>query len=124
MKLWIDDIRPAPEGYVGVKSVDDAKDVINYSETMVKFYKYILDNDELPEWIRASTEQDLKEVAIDIIDTDYDAGDLAIEGDDYICLFDWLEETGCNYHIRIHSMNPYGAQCMRQICEKNGWKIV
>lgn len=122
MKLWIDDIRPAPEGYVGVKSVDDAKDVINYSETMVKFYKYILDNDELSEWIRASTEQDLKEVAIDIIDTDYDAGDYGPP--DYIKVLDWLEETGCNYPIRIHSMNPVGVANMRRIIERNSWKEI
>ena len=124
MKLWIDDIRPAPDGYVECKSVDGAKDVIDYSETMVKFYKYILSNDELPEWIRASTEQDLKEVVIDIIDTDYDAGDWAMEGGDYIRLLDWLEETGRNYPIRIHSMNPVGVANMRAIVERNGWKEV
>ena len=27
MKLWIDDVRPAPEGYVWCKSVDEAKEI-------------------------------------------------------------------------------------------------
>ena len=28
MKIWLDDIRPAPEGYVWCKSVNSAKSVI------------------------------------------------------------------------------------------------
>ena len=59
---------------------------------------------------------------IDEISLDHDAGDYGPP--DYIKILDWLEETGRNYPIRIHSMNPYGAQRMRQICEKNGWTIV
>ena len=32
MKLWIDDVRPAPEGYVWLKSVKDAKACIEQCE--------------------------------------------------------------------------------------------
>ena len=32
MKLWIDDVRPAPEGYVWCKSVIEAKIVIEKAE--------------------------------------------------------------------------------------------
>ena len=32
MKLWIDDVRPAPEGYVWCKSVNEAKTLIQYKE--------------------------------------------------------------------------------------------
>ena len=28
MKLWVDDVRPAPEGYVWAKSVNEAKNII------------------------------------------------------------------------------------------------
>ena len=42
---------------------------------------------------------------IDVIDIDHDASDYASDGGDYIKLLDWLEETGRNYPIRIHSMN-------------------
>ena len=30
-------------------------------------------------------------------------------GGDFIKILDWLEETGRNYPIRIHSMNPIGV---------------
>lgn len=61
---------------------------------------------------------------VDIIDIDHDAGDYAEYGGDYIRLLDWLEETGRNYPIRIHSMNPVGVTNMRAIIERNGWKEV
>ena len=32
MKLWVDDVRPAPEGYVWCKSVNEAKALIQYEE--------------------------------------------------------------------------------------------
>ena len=32
MKLWIDDVRPAPEDYLWIKKVDDAKTIIILSE--------------------------------------------------------------------------------------------
>ena len=50
------------------------------------------------------------------ISLDHDAGDYGPP--DYIKVLDWLEEIGRNYPISIHSMNPYGTQRMRQICEK------
>jgi hypothetical protein len=61
---------------------------------------------------------------IELIDIDHDAGDYASDGGDYIRLLDWLEETGRNYPIRIHSANPVGVQNMRAIIRKNGWKEV
>lgn len=99
MKLWIDDVRPAPEGYVWCKSVDDAKTFISLS---------IL----------------CKAESIDLIDIDHDAGDFVSYGGDYIKLLDWLEETGRNYPIHIHSMNPVGVANMRAIIQRNGWTEV
>jgi hypothetical protein len=61
---------------------------------------------------------------IEIIDIDHDAGEYASDGGDYIRLLDWLEETGRNYPIRIHSANPVGVGNMRAIIRKNGWKEV
>ena len=52
---------------------------------------------------------------------DHDAGDYAHLGGDYIELLNWFEETGRNYPIRIHSMNPVGVANMRRIIERNGW---
>jgi hypothetical protein len=99
MKLWIDDVRPAPKGYHWCKSVIYAKIVI-----------------------RAADEIDGE--PIELIDIDHDAGDYVHNGGDYIKLLDWLEETGRNYPIRIHSMNPVGVANMRAIIERNGWKEI
>ena len=99
MKLWIDDVRPAPNGYFWCKSVNEAKRVI--ADPHVQYnYK------------------------IELIDIDHDAGDYTENGGDYIKLLDWLEETGRNYPIRIHSMNPVGVANMRAIIERNGWREI
>lgn len=105
MKLWIDDLRPAPAGYTWVKTVNDAK-------------WYIESAEEIEEIFPTGTP------VIKLIDIDHDAGDFVSNGGDYIKLLDWLEETGRNYPIRLHSMNPVGVQSMRVIINKNGWKEV
>lgn len=106
MKLWIDDVRGAPNGYRTCKSVNEAKNAIVNLEIMRK----------------CSGFKDL--YTIELIDIDHDAGDYANDGGDYIKLLDWLELTGRNYPIRIHSMNPVGVENMRRIIRRNGWKEV
>ena len=110
MKIWIDGIRPAPEGYVHIKSANEAKQCITFAEE-----QYAKRNDVC---------YDCKNFIIELIDLDHDAGDYAYDGGDYIKLLDWLEETGRNYPIRIHSMNPVGVANMRRIIERNGWTEV
>lgn len=105
MKLWIDDVRPAPEGYVWCKSVKVAKWWVWYNEINI--------DERVP-----------FHEPIELIDIDHDAGDYAYDGGDYIKLLDWLEETGRNYPIRIHSMNPVGVANMRAIIQRNGWTEV
>ena len=100
MKLWIDDVRPAPEGYRWIKSVNEAKEAIEVFEAFSKLSP------------------------IELIDLDYDSGDYVNSGGDYIRLLDWLEEAGRNYPIRIHSMNAVGVANMRRIIERNGWKEI
>ena len=121
MKLWIDDVRPAPEGYVWCHSVNEARTTIEYSDTMIRFYTPILKNIDAPDLVKDSAEKDLEEVTITLINIDHDAGQYASDGGDYIKLLDWLEETGRNYPIYIHSMNPVGIENMRRIIQKNGW---
>lgn len=106
MKLWIDDVRPAPPGYFHAYSVEQAKSLIKMME--------ICDSNT---W---SLNDDTYK--IDLIDTDHDAGSYGPP--DYIKLLDWLEETGRNYPIRIHSQNPVGIANMRRIIQRNGWKEV
>ena len=57
-----------------------------------------------------------------IISIDHDAGEFGPP--DYIKVLDWLEETGRNYPIRIHSMNVVGRMNMRAIIRRNGWKEI
>ena len=96
MKLWIDDVRPAPYGYVWVKAVNDAILQIEMHEQ--------------------------NNIPFLLISLDHDARDYG--SPDYIKLFDWLEETGRNYPIHIHSINPVGVENMRRIIERNGWTEV
>lgn len=105
MKLWIDDVRPAPDGYVWIKSVNRAKDFIEIYENIYRRTKDYYDQ-------------------IHLIDIDHDSGEYAENGGDYIKLLDWLEETGRSYPIRIHSMNVVGRENMRAIIRRNGWKEI
>ena len=98
MKLWIDDCRLAPQGYVWCNTVNESKILIEGAEKRGEPFE--------------------------LISTDHDAGTYAIYGGDYIRLLDWLEETGRNYPIRIHSMNVVGIMNMRAIIQRNGWKEI
>ena len=108
--MWIDDVRPAPEGYLPFNTVNGT-------------LRYIRLNSEF----------------IDIIDLDHDAGDCASEGGDYINILNELERlshrhTYESYYwegwlknqvvFRFHSANPVGVANMRAIIERNGWKEV
>lgn len=95
MKLWIDDMRKPPKGYVWCKSVNDTIMFIEQNYNV-----------------------------IELIDIDHDAGDYAFDGGDYIRILDWLEYMGLNYPIRLHTMNTVGRQNMRLIIEKNGWREI
>ena len=99
LKIWVDDVRPAPEGYVWLKSVNEVK-------------KYLADPHILCNY------------EIKLIDLDHDAGDYAKDGGDYIKILDYLEIVGYNGDLRIHSMNPVGVQNMRNIIQKNGWREI
>ena len=129
MKLWIDDVRPASEGYPWDRSVNEAKWRISYSEAMYWALcmdeKYKSDEQlELGGETRELIKEKKKLYQIELIDIDHDAGDFVNDGDDYIKHIDWLEETGRDYPIHIHSMNPVGVENMRRIIERNGWTEV
>ena len=112
MKIWIDDIRPAPKGYVWCKSVNKAKSTIVKFENENNFFA---SDDCLFK---------MEPLPLELIDIDHDAGDYASQGGDYIKLLDWLEATNRNYPIRIHSANPVGVANMRRIIQRNGWTEV
>ena len=60
MKLWIDDVRPAPKGYRWAKTVNSA---IQFIKTHEALYRH----------------GDIKET-IELIDVDHDSGDYASDG--------------------------------------------
>ena len=102
MRLWIDDCRPAPEGYIWLKSTNEALCFIT---------NHI---------------HDIEEIALD-----HDAGDYVNQGGDYINILNELEKLfrkspstfiGCKFSI--HTANPVGAANMRRIIQKNGWREV
>lgn len=106
MKIWVDDVRPAPDGYVWCQTTNEAKHVIQHIFSLY----HIHDTKNLPR--------------IELLDLDHDAGDLARWGGDYIKILDWLEKQGWNIPIRLHTMNPVGRENMRAIIQKNGWTEV
>ena len=65
-----------------------------------------------------------KNITIDLVDIVHDTGAYAIMGGNYIKFLDWLEKTGRNYPIRIHSQNSVGIENMRRIIQRNNWKEV
>ena len=102
MKLWIDDIRPAPDGFIWCKSVNQAKAAITAYE-----HQYSCDNI--------------------LIDLDHDAGDYFNDGGDYFKILDWLEEKNIvdtGYFFKIHSKNPVGIMKMKDIIHHNSWRLV
>lgn len=101
IKIWIDDIREAPDGFKWFKSVNDFID-----------------------WCHERN--DFSDVTL--IDTDHDAGDYQSQGGDYVRCFDYLDFCGCdNVTVHIHSANPVGANNIRRIISRNkerGWKEI
>ena len=92
MRLWVDDVRPAPEGWTWAKSVQEALGIIS----RVRF--------EL--------------IDIEVISLDHDAGDFVQYGGDYIRILDWLEYKGYNYPIHLHTMNPVGKENMERVIKR------
>lgn len=107
MKIWIDDCRPAPEGYVWIKSVNEAIRVID------RYADYL--------------DPDMCSInLIEIIDMDHDAGDYYCYGGDYIKVLEHMElaHSNTSFHIRIHSMNAVGVENMRAIIKRNRWREI
>lgn len=88
IKIWLDDVKEAPEGYCRCHSVNEAKEKIIECE---------------------------KEYAvIDEINCDHELGDYASDGGDGIKLIDWLAERKTHYPVKLHTMNPIGRENMQR----------
>lgn len=88
IKLWLDDVREAPEGYCHCHSVN---------ETIKKIIKC-----------------EKEYAVIDEINCDHDLGDYASDGGDGIKLIDWLVKRKTYYPVKLHTMNPVGRENMQR----------
>lgn len=95
VKIWLDDVRSKPFGYIHCHSVNETIDTIEILEE--------------------------QNVEITELNLDHDLGDYATDGGDGIKLVLWLTETERYYPIVIHSMNPVGRMNMEAII-KRYWK--
>lgn len=92
MKIWVDDIRQVPEGYVWTRSVNETIRLIEQAE------------------------QD--GIQIELIDLDHDLGDYADDGGDAIKILDYLVENSKFYLVRLHTANPVGLDNMRRMINR------
>ena len=95
MKIWLDDIRPAPEGFTLAHSVNEAIALIEKAEK--------------------------DGVGIEIIDCDHDLGDYFPDGGNGIKLLDWLCERQTFYPIVLHTANPVGRDNMLRLIKRH-WR--
>lgn len=98
LKVWIDSARPAPNGYVWKKSVNET---IKFLKAMHK-----------------------KGITVDLLDMGHDAGVYIKQGGSYLEILTWLEKEHMSIPIRIHSLNPIKANLMVSKARKNKWTLV
>lgn len=102
MRLWIDDVRPAPDGFIWVKTVKDAK-------VMIRCYERTFFDD------------------IIVISLGRNADEFGRGGRNYIGVLKWLEAIGIvdtGYFFHFHSMNCVDVENMRGIIQQNGWREI
>ena len=93
MKLYLDDLRPTPEGWERVYSVNEAIDFVEYRG---------LPNE---------------------LSLDHDLGDYADEGGDAIKFVDWLCLTGrFPPVVMFHTSNPVGRDNMKRALIRHGYQ--
>lgn len=88
IKVWLDDVREAPSGYVRCHSVNET--------------------------IALILECERRAVGIAELNLDHDLGDFAGDGGDAICLLDFLVERQTFYPIVLHTANPVGRANMQR----------
>lgn len=102
IKIYVDDLRPTPEGYLRCRR---AKEAMLLIETLAKLGNSL-------------------EISLD-----HDAGDYGPP--DYITILDWLEEEeeagriDCSQmSFYLHTGNPVGRDNMWRIIKRRGWKLI
>lgn len=96
-RIWLDDVRPAPEGWdwylTAEAMIDDMRRLINHG------------------------------AKIEMISLDNDLGEGCMEG---YKVLDWLEslQIFVPFGIHIHTSNPVARERMRAVIQRNGWKEI
>ena len=107
MKLWLDDERPAPEGWVLAKNLEEAKRLMATGEVS----EASLDHDLGLRKIGTKTVQ--------LPNGETEEQDVTLEenGTQFV---DWMINTNHwpKTKPRVHSMNPVGAARMRQMLDR------
>ena len=115
MKIWMDDMREAPEGYVRTYNVPQTvAEIFNIERRKDS----ALEDKILYGFNDRVTNEKLKYYTIEEIACDNDLGN----GPAGYKLLDWFEATGRNYPIRILTSNPVARQRMRKVIERNNWE--
>ena len=92
LNLWLDDLRPAPDGYVPCRSVFEAELYVETAERCG--------------------------IVIGQIDCDHDLGVYANLGGDGIELVEWLAATGRFPPVALHTMNSVGRENMQSLIDR------
>lgn len=90
MKYWVDDIRPAPEGWTWLQTVDQAAVYITlYADS------------------------------VEAISLDHDLGSLEASGYDIACMIECLVRDGSMGRIKLtsHSANPVGKKNIEAVAK-------
>lgn len=122
MKIWIDDIRQVPNGYVWCHSTNQAIMLLEANRAANKHNAAALARELNLRAVNITPDELLTNV--ELVDIDHDAGIFEQDGGDYIRVLDFMEANEMAYPVRIHSMNPVGVQKMRAIIEHNGWREI
>ena len=91
-KIYLDDVREVPEGFIGTKSVNETIGLI--------------------EWLESEG------VVITLLDLDHDLGEYANDGGDGIKLLDYLVENGKFYHVNLHTFNWVARGNMQRMLDR------
>jgi hypothetical protein len=110
MKLWLDDLRPAPDGWTHVKTVAQAKAALATGEVDIAS----LDHDLGLGDVDGSDPRALLLRATELF------GASARVEENGSTLVRWMAETGHwpRHKPHVHSANPVGAAYMREMIER------
>ena len=93
MQLYLDDIRPTPDGWQRAHSVNEAISMVEASD------------------------------AWDAVSLDHDLGDFAGDGGDAVRFVDWMVANGRFPNVvHIHTSNPVGRDNMRRTLMRHGYR--